>query len=107
LDLKNFQLNEKGDKAMNDPVSVVSIFADRDTRSVFATVAKERKLRFRDIRVSLNMEPSQAQKSLALLKEADLVKEELGPVEDLNTFYVTTRGLSAERQLNRLAATVS
>jgi len=74
-------------------------------RHVFTAVAKSRLISFKDlvrVRTVAGEDREQIKKSLEVLKNADLIKEEAAPVKDFSKFYVTANGLRAERQLQRM-----
>lgn len=43
----------------------------------------------------------QAEDAVKVLKDAELIKEKTAPIEDFNSYYVTSEGLSAARELRR------
>jgi hypothetical protein len=74
-------------------------------RHVFAAVAKRRLISFKDLIRVITVATEdweEINKSLEVLKQADLIKEETAPVKDFSNFYVTANGLRAERQLQRM-----
>jgi hypothetical protein len=88
-----------------------SVFAallqDTAARKVLEAIAREKKLQFKDLSKTVQIEhltSEDASKALELLKTAGLIGEETAPIADFHTYYVTAEGLSAERQLRRLKA---
>jgi hypothetical protein len=91
-----------------DPVSMVTLFSSAIVKDVFKAILKERSAIFKQLLVTLGKntenpeDRKQVESAVSKLKEADLIKERPADIEDFNSYYVTSDGLSAERQL-RLA----
>jgi hypothetical protein len=94
--------------------SLLLLLSNDVTKLVFKAVLKNRSILFKELRESLGKTPelaagpdkTQLENAVKILKDADLIKERIAPIEDFNAYYVTANGLSAERQL-RLAEPVS
>lgn len=74
-------------------------------RKIFGTIFNHRRIRFRNL---LDVEPTidreELKRQLKSLVEGKLVASTEMPVEDLQTYYVTRTGLSAERLLRQIGA---
>ena len=84
-----------------------TLLQDTVARKVLETLAREKKLQSRDLSKVFqieHIEDKDAGKALELLKTAGLIGEEMAPIADFHTYYVTAEGLSTERQLRRLKA---
>jgi len=78
-----------------------SLFSDRFTRNLFETIVKERRINYRDLRQSIDLDEEDTSERLERLKEAKLIEAKSAPVKDFETYYVTANGLSVERELRR------
>ncbi len=76
-----------------------TLLSNLTTRGVFEAVAKPRTISFRDLK--RNFADDDLQKSITLLKQADLIGEKTAVINDFNTFYVTANGLSAAQALRQ------
>jgi hypothetical protein len=85
---------------------------DATTRKVFDEIVKRRKVRLKDLTSCLSDDNSTREdlvRTINELKNAELIEELGAPTrshqsvyEGFKTYYVTSNGLSAERQLRRL-----
>ncbi|MDQ3802371.1 MAG: hypothetical protein M3416_00725 [Acidobacteriota bacterium] len=85
---------------------------DPNTRKIFDEIVKKRKVRLKDLASCLGEEKSTREdliRTINELKSAELIQELGAPTkahqsvyEGFKTYYVTSNGLSAERQLRRL-----
>lgn len=83
-------------------------------RAVFSEIVKNRSVLFRDIRKNLLnnddqiSHPSDIDKQIVtavkVLKDAQLIRETPADIRDFNSYYVTSDGLNAARQLSRFSA---
>lgn len=83
---------------------LLSFFEDTSLLRAFEVVAEERKIRFGELREILNLGREEVIGKLDRLEEAGLVKSRNAPghIEDLNWYFVTAKGLAAEREVHRL-----
>jgi hypothetical protein len=85
---------------------ITLLLADRSTRTIFETVARERKISHKDLvqtltRIAGVVSTNEISTRLDQLEEAKLIGEQGAPIEDFKTYYITADGLSAERELRR------
>lgn len=79
---------------------------DEKAQQVFHAVARDRRVTLRKLAQELAFGREELQETLQTLKRADLVEERLSTIDDLNTYYLTRDGFSAERRLRRLGLTL-
>jgi DNA-binding MarR family transcriptional regulator len=79
------------------------LLSDSNTRKVFELVAKKKKARFKDIQGFLELDKNAVSQILNRLRLANLIEEVPSSIEEFRTYIVTSEGLSAVRQLRRLA----
>jgi Mn-dependent DtxR family transcriptional regulator len=80
------------------------LLVNDQARQVFEKIAEKRYVRLKDLRDMLGQDPAaitHLNENLNSLKQARLIDEEGASLEDFTTYYVTSDGLSAERQLRR------
>jgi hypothetical protein len=79
-------------------VELTNMFEDGTTRGIFEAVAHPRTILVRDLKSRF---PDEAllNRTISLLKSADLIKEKPSAIDDFNTLYVTADGLSAVKAL--------
>jgi hypothetical protein len=90
-------------------LTLSALLANGVVVSVFKEVLKNRSALFRDVVNSVGRKsnlPSHTAKTevenaVLLLKDADLIRENTAPIEDFTSYYVTAKGLNAERQLKQ------
>lgn len=75
---------------------------DEKAQEVFSAVARDRRVTLRKLAQELAISKDEVQEKLQALKRADLVEEKASTIDDLNTYYLTRQGFSADRQLRRL-----
>jgi hypothetical protein len=81
------------------------LLSDKVVQSVFKAILENRSAIFKELLASLGKKPDdpddrkQIESAVSQLKDADLIKERTAPIEDFNSYYVTSDGLNAERQL--------
>lgn len=80
------------------------LIEDEKAQAVFSAVARDRRVTFRQLVKELSIDRDEVQEKLQTLKKAELVKEKVSSIEDLNTYYLTSKGFSADRSLKRLGA---
>jgi hypothetical protein len=68
------------------------IFKDDTTRGIFEAVAKPRTILVRDLKS--NFPHVDLKRSITLLKDADLIREQPAVIDDFSTLYVTANGLN-------------
>lgn len=82
---------------------IIYLIAKPETRKVFEAVVEKLTIRFKDLVDSLDLDENEVAESLGKLEQAKLIEESSAPLRDFKTFYVTADGLSANRELRRLA----
>jgi hypothetical protein len=88
-----------------DPVTLV-LLSDKVVQTVFKEILKNRSAIFKELFPSLGKstedpdDRKEVESAVSRLKKADLIKERTAEIEDFNSYYVTSDGLSAERQLH-------
>jgi len=80
-------------------IKTADLLKDPTTRGVFEAVANPRTIRIRDLRI--NFPQVDLDRSIALLKNADLIKVEPAVIDDFNTIYVTATGLNVAQAMKR------
>lgn len=92
-----------------DPSAVVMLISNGLLKEVFKTVAKNRSVLFKELYQALGKDlgKTKVEEAVRQLKDADLIKERVAPIEDFNTYYVTADGLTVEKQLRLAEARVS
>jgi hypothetical protein len=79
-----------------------TLFADNDTRRIFSAIARRRTVPYKVLReIFPSLEKEEIERRLNKLKEARYIDVTGGPFDDFKIYYVTTEGLSAERELDR------
>jgi hypothetical protein len=85
---------------------ITLLLSDTVTCAVFQEILKNRSAILKHLRQTVAAQnrvlPSEIDRAVEGLLDADLVKEHRAEISDFNSYYVTADGLSAERQL-RLA----
>jgi hypothetical protein len=76
-----------------------NLFKDDTTRGVFEAVAKPRTILVRDLKI--NFPNLDLKRSITLLKDADLIKEQPAVIDDFSTLYVTANGLNLAQAMKR------
>lgn len=74
---------------------------DQKMEDVFRAVARERRVTLRKLGEELGLDKDELHDKLSALKKAELVEEKPSSIEDLNIYYLTRYGFSAERRLKR------
>lgn len=78
------------------------IFEDEAALNTFKTVAAARRLNRRDlvgVLGSKGLEEDAVYESLELLRQEGLIERREAPINDFDMYYVTAKGLSAQRRL--------
>jgi DNA-binding transcriptional ArsR family regulator len=75
---------------------------DPKAQEVFSAVARERRVTLRKLTQELGIGKQELQEKLYALKRAELVEEMPSSIDDLNVYYLTSDGFSADRKLKRL-----
>lgn len=75
---------------------------DPKVQEVFSAVARERRVTLRKLAQELDIGKQELQEKLHALKRAELVEEMPSSIDDLNVYYLTSDGFSADRKLKRL-----
>ena len=85
--------------------ATILLLSDKVVQHVFKAILQNRSAIFKELVASLGKsaddpdDRKQIESAVSRLKQADLIKERAAPIEDFNSYYVTSDGLSAERQL--------
>lgn len=89
---------------MSKQPELLSLFADEPTLRVFETIAKRRRLVFKDLCEYLILDSDRISSSLQVLMEAGLIKSVDAPagIEDFKHYYISAEGLRAERLLRQI-----
>jgi hypothetical protein len=88
-------------------MAIIVLLSDKVVRDVFKEILRNRSEVFKDLLTStektfdapVGAGRREIEFAVSKLKEADLIKERTAPIEDFNSYYVTSHGLNAERQL--------
>jgi hypothetical protein len=68
---------------------------------VFSQVVNDRLVRFGDLLKQTGVDRDEAKEALQKLKQFSLVAENSSAIDDFATFYITAKGLEADRQVRR------
>ena len=83
---------------------VLEELSDHEVLETFQIIAKQRYLQMKDFS-ALGSESirdvSILKKALNQLKEAEFIKEQAAPIDMFNVYYITAKGLYADRLLHR------
>jgi hypothetical protein len=80
-------------------MKTTDLFKDVTTRGVFEAVANPRTIRIRDLRS--NFPHQDLDRSIKLLKDADLIQEQPAAIDDFSTLSVTATGLNVAQAIKR------
>jgi hypothetical protein len=86
-------------------VATIRLFSDAVVKTVFEAILKNRSAIFKELVASVGKnaddptDRKQVEEAVSRLKEADLIRERAASIEDFNSYYVTSGGLGAEREL--------
>lgn len=76
--------------------SMLAILEDKNSRTIFEQVVKNRSIRFNELLKNTNLKREIAQPCLVTLQQNNLIKRQsMSDVEDYSTYYVTADGLEA------------
>lgn len=78
-------------------MKTTNLFQDDATRGVFEAVANPRTILIRDLKS--NFPHIDLKRSITLLKDANLIKEQPAVIDDFSTLYVTASGLNVAQAM--------
>lgn len=84
-----------------------NLLDDAGTRKVFKAVAAPRTIQLRDLETSLSgtdMVKFDLERSIDVLKDADLIKVRPAAIRDFSTIYLTENGLGVAQALKHLGS---
>lgn len=84
---------------------VLEELSDHEVLETFKIIAKQRYLQMKDFSAlgpeNMKNDISILKRALNKLKEAELIKEQAAPIDMFNVYYITAKGLYADRLLHR------
>jgi DNA-binding HxlR family transcriptional regulator len=81
--------------------STISLLANTEYKRVFDKVLEARWIRFDKLVEKTGIDPDMVREALQELEKDDLVAKKGAPLEDLTVYYITTKGLRANRRMSR------